>query len=177
MAWPLLGTDNATDIQVMPSPEFAQRFDFDDWSFDSDNGLLQLHYVLENHGRVTEQYDFGSVDPKRLPQIQPALNPAIQLLHWMAGVSYYKTGLACETHFNPQQPNAAVATWHQQNWYHGLGELAYEHALSLAATMDIAPSQSRRQHHTVRSRPHAPVPHGSSSRSSGPRTIQTHQAE
>ena len=129
----------------MASPQFAQRFSFDDWHFDPHSGTLQLHYALEKFGQVTECYQFGQADEKHLAQIQPALNKAIQLLHWMAGVSYYKTGLAQHIDFAGEQPNAAVAEWLRQTWYHGLGELAYQHNISLAGHIHIPASENHWQ--------------------------------
>ena len=121
----------------MTSTQFAEHFTFDDWTFNPDAGELHLHYVLEKHGRVSEKYVFGTVSADRLLQIGPAFNHAAQLLHWMAGVSYYKTGLAEDIRFQQQLPNADVAKWLQDTWYHGLGELAYENGLSLAQHIHI----------------------------------------
>ena len=121
----------------MISTQFAEHFTFDDWTFYPETGELHLHYVLENHGRVSEKYVFGAISADRLLQIKPAFNHAVQLLHWMAGVSYYKTGLARNICFQQQKPNLDTAKWLQDTWYHGLGELAYENGLSLAQHIHI----------------------------------------
>ncbi|WP_395376663.1 hypothetical protein [Marinicella sp. W31] len=121
----------------MVLPKFAKQFDFDDWSFDHHSGELRLNYQLEKYGKVTERYHFGAISGERFLGIQVALKKAIQLLHWMAGVSYYKTGLAQDIVFTGELPNRSAASWLQQTWYHGLGELAYQHGISLADHIQV----------------------------------------
>jgi len=53
----------------------------------------------------------------------------LALLHWVAGVSYYKTALAPSIEFDAAAPPPAAAALLQALYSEGLGELAYTNAL------------------------------------------------
>ena len=104
-------------------------FEFIDWQFKPDSGQLQLNYYDSQFGAFSEYFTFPKVSEHRCAQIQQSLDTAINCLHWMVGVSYYKTSLARELKFVNNIPNREQANWLSQTWQSGLAELAYENKL------------------------------------------------
>jgi len=109
--------------------EFGTQFTFGDWTFDARTGVLQLHYQEARLGAFVEQFQFPMVDPDRYLAIKPAVDAAIDCLHWMAGVSYYKTTLAKHIEFSGRLPSETQAKWLTDSWQAGLAELAHEASL------------------------------------------------
>lgn len=109
--------------------EQSPVFTFKDWQFEGASGELRLHYHDSVYGDFCETLKFPPVSPERLTVIKDPLSRAINCLHWMAGVSYYKTSLAGEIRFTQAQPDHSQAQWLAQTWQAGLAELAYEHEL------------------------------------------------
>lgn len=112
------------------SSEFGTSFEFLAWHFSPETGQLQLNYHDSQYGDFTEEFVFSGFDFKRYQQIQKPLTVAFDCLHWMAGVSYYKTSLARNIKFKYHSPNQQQAHWLQQTWQSGLAELAHENKLS-----------------------------------------------
>lgn len=113
-------------------------FTFLNWDYEPQSGELQLHYQDEQFGRFTEQFVFPALDAVRLDDIKKPLTTAINCLHWMAGVSYYKTSLASNIEFTQQKPNQQQANWLNQTWQSGLAELAYENQLPWLDYIDFS---------------------------------------
>ena len=112
------------------SSQFGASFEFLAWQFSPETGQLRLNYQDNQFGAFTEVFVFPDVDLNRYQQVQKPLAVAFNCLHWMAGVSYYKTSLAKKITFKHQSPNQQQAHWLQQTWQSGLAELAHENKLS-----------------------------------------------
>ncbi len=104
-------------------------FTFLDWHLDESNYQLRLNYDIETIGKVTEVLTFPqfSINQKNKKQIRAACD----LVHWMCGVSYYKSGLAKEIKFQFKQPSNQMLSFIKKTWFNGLAELAYENKVSL----------------------------------------------
>jgi hypothetical protein len=96
-----------------------------------DRGRVTLRYALDEEIAFTEVFDLPLGDPdRRLDEAErQRVDGLLALLHWVAGVSYYKTALplkiACET----GAPPPAVATLLEALYSEGLAELAYTNEL------------------------------------------------
>jgi hypothetical protein len=99
-----------------------QQFIFDSYAFDRDTGVLELHYAIDDAYEFTETYrfDFPFVDYD-----VAVLDRAIQLLFFIAGVSYYKTYIPAEIVVRSGQIDAATASFLSQTYQKGLGEFWY----------------------------------------------------
>ena len=106
-------------------PTSIQRFRFTERSI-SPAGRVSLHYALDDVETFTETFDIPlapgtTVSPE-------AVQPILELLHWVAGVSYYKLAappeVACET----GAPPPAAADYLEALYSEGLGEFAYENS-------------------------------------------------
>ena len=81
------------------SSQFHKVFKFLDWDFDVSNYRLTLAYELENVGKVCEEIQFPEFDLEIYHSRKSSIQAACDLLHWLAGVSYYKAGLAEDIEF------------------------------------------------------------------------------
>ncbi len=113
-------------------------FTFLNWDYEPQSGELLLHYQDEQFGRFTEKFVFPALNPDKLKVIKQPLTTAINCLHWMAGVSYYKTSLANNIEFAQQKPNQQQANWLTQTWQSGLAELAYKNQLPWLDYIDFS---------------------------------------
>jgi len=134
-------------------PSAAQAFTFKDWQLNVASGELCLHYQDAQFGPFTERLIFPQVTQQRVDALGQQLQKAIDCLHWMAGVSYYKTSLARRINFTGVRPDLAQARWLEQTWQAGLAELAHtnqlgwlgdirfngEFAEPLARSLELAP--------------------------------------
>ena len=106
-----------------------KTFTFLDWNLDTSRHELLLNYEIQTIGKVTEALSFP---PFSLNQAnKKEINAACDLVHWMCGVSYYKSGLAKEIKFKFKQPSKQMLSFIKKTWFHGLAELAFENKISL----------------------------------------------
>ncbi len=113
-----------------PEKTFGQKFSFKGWDFVAETGTLNLHYANPEFGDFTETYVFPALDPLRWKGYKKQISTAFDCLHWMAGVSYYKTTLAEQFTFTGATPDVLQAEWLTKTWQAGLAELAVENELS-----------------------------------------------
>lgn len=101
-------------------PASYSEFRFRDRSLSAD-GTIELHYALGEHS-FTERFtvpvpEGGIDDPTRLDGL-------LDLLHWCAGVSYYKTAAPPTVAFDGARPGPAAARLLEALYSEGLGEFA-----------------------------------------------------
>lgn len=103
-----------------------QQFIFENYEFDEASKTLALHYSLDGELSFTETYkfDFEFVSYEPL-----ALERAIEMLFFMAGVSYYKTFLPPEIIVRQGRLDASAASLLGKTWQKGLGEFFYVNQL------------------------------------------------
>ncbi len=113
--------------------ELGAEFSFTPWHFDANSGELKLTYSDSKFGEFEELFQFPQPDVTRYHRFQSSIDAAIDCLHWMAGVSYYKTALAKRICFGQNitrpKPNQLQAQWLSKTWQHGLAELAFNNQL------------------------------------------------
>jgi hypothetical protein len=105
--------------------QYAQ-FIFKRYEFDKSTGRLQLYYGYDDALEFCESYnfDFEFVDYDEI-----ALDRAIQLLFFMAGVSYYKLYIAPEIVVNTGEIDETLASFLSKTYQRGLGEFFYTNQL------------------------------------------------
>ncbi len=90
----------------------------------SPGGRVTLRYALDDVEEFTETFDLP-LEPGVVAD-EAAVGPLLDLLHWVAGVSYYKMAappaVSCET----GAPPPAAAAYLDALYSEGLGEFAYE---------------------------------------------------
>ncbi len=99
-----------------------KQFIFEDYHFDAGNGVLNLHYAMDDTLRLRETYRF---DFDYVEYDAAVLDRAIQALFFMAGVSYYKMYVPPEIVIKKGELDPEMAEFFGKTYQRGLGEFWY----------------------------------------------------
>jgi hypothetical protein len=108
----------------------AGCFGFSGCSYDPASGEALLSYVVDGqalHEKITFPWSPWPVDASR----QAAFSRALELLHLIAGVSYYKAGLAARIDLGQTRVDRDLAVFLQELYGQGLAEFAHVNQLDL----------------------------------------------
>jgi hypothetical protein len=103
-----------------------RQFRFKRYSFDKASGELRLYYGYDDGLEFCEFYHF---DFEFTDYDEAVLDRALQLLFFVAGVSYYKLYLAPEITVEAGQIDDAMAAFLGKTYQRGLGEFFYVNKL------------------------------------------------
>ena len=109
----------------------ANCFSFSGYEFDPANGQATLLYDVDGRKlqeKITFPWAPWPVDASR----QAAFFQALELLHLIAGISYYKAGLATRIDTGESKIDSVVAGFLNELYVQGLGEFAYINDLDLS---------------------------------------------
>ncbi len=121
----------ATDARQAPAgfdPRSFESFRFVARELDAD-GRVTLRYALDESIGFVEEFDLPVAGPISAAE-RARVDPLLALLHWAAGVSYFKTALPAQVSCETGAPPPAVARLLEALYSEGLGELAFTNALS-----------------------------------------------
>lgn len=104
-----------------------QQFIFENYSFDTSSKILSLNYSLDGQINFTETYEFSFEFANYNPK---TLDKAMQMLFFIAGVSYYKTFAPPEIIVKKGEIDEKTAQFLGKTWQKGLGEFFYVNNLS-----------------------------------------------
>lgn len=113
-----------------PDPRQAQTFRF--IRRDYADGVVSLVYAFDDGPELIERIGFPHA-PALMPERQAAFDAALDLLHWIAGVSYYKAGVPAQIRIESAELDAASAGFLDALYVHGLGEFGYHNKIDLRA--------------------------------------------
>lgn len=110
---------------------------FESTEFDPSTGRLTLAWTLrlgrsgsrDRRHSLVEQFEFGPVDAPLDSARAAALDSAVRLLHWIAGVSYWKVACRGTISFKGSTPDSGTAALLEAVYRDGLAELAYRNEL------------------------------------------------
>lgn len=133
---------------ALPDPRSACRFHFTDCEYDALTGVARLGYRFDDGPELVETITFPHAPWPPDASRQAAFQRALELLHAIAGVSYYKAGLAPEIHFDRAATAAGARGFLQELYVQGLAEFAHRNGLDVAARVNFpkrdAPTSSER---------------------------------
>lgn len=112
-------------------PSEIEGLEFSGREFDVDSGEASLRWTLFGAGRslvLEERFRFGPGNGPISPQ-HPSFQAALDLLHWIAGVSYWKIACRGEVRFAAGAPDEFQADALARIYRHGLAELAWRNRL------------------------------------------------
>ncbi len=113
--------------RIRPDPVKARSFTVRGREVSADYRQVRLGYCLEGQELVeTFQFPPGP-EPDRTRR--QALDRALELLHWVAGVSYWKAVCPPEIRFDSSSPDPWQARWLARYWREGLAEFAWRNRL------------------------------------------------
>lgn len=104
-----------------------QQFKFRSYKFNKASGVLTLKYGYDDQLKFSETYKF---DFPFAEYDETALDRALQLLFFMAGISYYKMYLAPDIVVESGQVDEDLAAFLGKTYQRGLGEFFYINQLS-----------------------------------------------
>jgi hypothetical protein len=115
---------------VTADPRRAHRFRFVRATYEAARGVAELVYAFDDGPELIERISFPEAPPLA-PEREAAFARALQLLHLIAGVSYYKAGVPREIAIDSGPLDRATAELMETIYLHGLGEFAYSNGLDL----------------------------------------------
>ena len=118
------------------SPRAARAFRFVRCGYA--DGVASLVYAFDDGAELVERIvfpDAPALDPARTR----AFGAALDLLHLIAGVSYYKAGVPGEIRVESCVLDEATAAFLDALYLHGLGEFAYHNKLDLRGRIHFLP--------------------------------------
>jgi len=104
--------------------EFSSR------GLEPETGQVYLRWRLLGNGRaleLEERFGFGEIADDELDH--PSIQAALDLLHWTAGVSYWKAACRGRVEFTSRHPDAFQAEALTRVYREGLAELAWQNGL------------------------------------------------
>src|SRR3984957_1750586 len=115
----------AADAKQSPAlfdPTAFQSFRFTSRELDA-SGHVTLRYALDEEIDFVEELDLPVEGGVRAADIEKAQS-LLSLLHWVAGVSYFKTALPAQVSCETGAPPPAAAALLEALYSEGLGEFA-----------------------------------------------------
>lgn len=115
-------------MSALPDPRQARSFRFLTPQYDAATGTAHLPYAFDDGPPLVERIVFP--DAPRLPEERlPAFTHALHMLHWIAGVSYYKAGVPPRIEIESTLPSQEHAAWLETVYTQGLAEFYYRNQL------------------------------------------------
>jgi len=114
----------------------AKCFSFAAYHYDAVNCRATLSYTVDGRELIEEitfPYAPWPVDASR----QAAFFQALELLHLIAGISYYKAGLAASIDPCENKIDGVMASFLNELYIQGLGEFAYVNKLDLSGLINF----------------------------------------
>lgn len=118
-------------VEPLPDPRQAASFHFVNHQFERASGVARLNYRFDNGPLLTETLTFPHRPWPQEPGRQRALARAFDLLHLVAGISYYKAGAPAQLRIDYTNPGAPVKAFLGSLYSHGLAEFAWVNQLQL----------------------------------------------
>jgi UDP-N-acetyl-alpha-D-muramoyl-L-alanyl-L-glutamate epimerase len=112
----------------LPDPRIAGSFRFVRCEYAQ--GEARLVYAFDDGPELIERIGFPHA-PDLPVERQPAFDAALNLLHLIAGISYYKAGVPADIRIESAPIDRDTAGFLDSLYVHGLGEFAYTNKLDL----------------------------------------------
>ena len=113
------------------NPRSFDTFQFTTFDYEPTSGKASLVYRFDQGPELVEIFRFPNAPWPLEANRQAAFESALSLLHSIAGISYYKAGLASELVFETESPDEALAGFLTELYVEGLAEFAYVNELDL----------------------------------------------
>jgi hypothetical protein len=120
---------DATRSRALFDPTAFESFRFVSRELDA-RGHVTLRYALDEEIFFVEELDLPVQGRGLRAADRERVDGLLALLHWVAGVSYYKTALPPQLSCETGAPSPAVAALLAALYSEGLGELAYANGLA-----------------------------------------------
>ena len=132
-------------IRTWPNPRDAQVFRFIRHGYR--DGDVELVYAFDDGPELIERIGFPNA-PALSKGREGSFVRALQMLHWVAGVSYYKAGVPPEIRIDGELPDASTAAFLERLYQHGLGEFGWHNQIDLRGRIRFPASAQASPHAT-----------------------------
>lgn len=120
---------DATQRSARFDPASFERFRFTGREL-SDDGVVTLRYALDERIEFSETFTLPLPEGRRVSAADRArVDGLLSLLHWVAGVSYFKTAVPPAVVVEGAAPGPAAAALLEALYSEGLGEFAFTNRL------------------------------------------------
>ncbi len=123
----------------LPDPRAARAFRFVRRTHA--HGKVELVYAFDDGPELVETIVFP-VAPALTADRVPAVEAALDLLHFIAGISYYKAGVPSAIAVETRVPDRATADFLDEIYLHGLGEFAWQNGIDLVGRIRFPASDA-----------------------------------
>ncbi|MEO6075789.1 MAG: UDP-N-acetyl-alpha-D-muramoyl-L-alanyl-L-glutamate epimerase [Dokdonella sp.] len=113
---------------ALRNPREAQAFRFVRHGYR--DGQIELVYAFDDGPELIERIGFPDA-PVLLPERESSFAQALRMLHWIAGVSYFKAGVPPEIYIEGDPPDTTSAAFLDRLYLHGLGEFGWHNGIDL----------------------------------------------
>lgn len=113
------------------SPSDISSFRFTQWQFDANSLQLSLRYAFDEHYAFVEEITFPATRLQLSDAQRAALSRCFDLLHLVAGISYYKAAAPNKIVVENQEISSETARFLEELYRGGLGEFAFQNKLQL----------------------------------------------
>lgn len=127
----------------LEDPGKASAFHFIGHQFDPATGIARLNYRFDNGPVLTETITFPHHPWPPEPGRQRAFGRAMDLLHLVAGISYYKAGVPDRLCIDYCSPGIEMETFLCSLYSHGLAEFAWLNRLDPDRRPDFISGQTQ----------------------------------
>lgn len=115
----------------LPDPRAAECFRFLACDFEPENGVARLSYGFDDGPELVETITFPHAPWPPDATRQACFWRALELLHLVAGVSYYKAGLSTKIELQNPRALTGLAPFLTELYVRGLGELGYVNRIDI----------------------------------------------
>jgi hypothetical protein len=124
-------------------PRNALCFEFTRCAYDPASGVARLGYRFDGGPELVERIRFPHAPWPPEASRQAAFGRALEILHAVAGVSYYKAGVPQDLRFEEPGEAAGLRDFLRDLYLEGLGEFAHVNGLDLADRLNFPEIDSR----------------------------------
>jgi len=117
--------------QAIPDPREADCFRFLDCRYDPATGLARLAYAFDGGPELVEQVTFPYAPWPPEASRQAGFQRALEILHLVAGISYYKAGLSRRFEFQNPRSIDGISGFLTELYTRGLAEFGYVNRLDI----------------------------------------------
>lgn len=125
--------------RAFPDPRGAEAFYFTRADYDRESGIARLGYRFDDGPELVERISFPGAPWPAGPAAQRAFGRALNLLHAIAGVSYYKAGLSANLVL-AALPDPGLEAFLSELYIQGLAEFGYVNGLDVAGQVHFRPA-------------------------------------
>jgi UDP-N-acetylmuramoylalanine--D-glutamate ligase len=123
--------------QPVPDPRQAECFRFLASDYDPSSGMARLSYAFDDGPELVEGVSFPHAPWPPEASRQDCFRRALEILHLVAGVSYYKAGLSRRIELPPDLSISGVSSFLTGLYVQGLAELGYVNQVDIKSRVQF----------------------------------------